>query len=91
MNMVDKGKKSKASKSGEGFESLLLRIEEIVEQLEKGELPLEDSIRLFEEGMKLTSQGMRKLDEAERKVNLLISEGDKEKIEPFPLEEGKEA
>ncbi len=54
------------------FEGALKRLEEIVKVLESGSLPLEEAIKLFEEGMKLTEFCTRKLDEAEKKVQLLI-------------------
>ena len=48
------------------FETALARLEEIVRKLETGELPLEQSLRLFEEGVKLSRLCNRQLDEAER-------------------------
>jgi exodeoxyribonuclease VII small subunit len=55
------------------FEDSIRRLSEIVETLEGGELPLEESLRLFEEGIKLarTSQGV--LDRAEKRVEELLS------------------
>lgn len=66
------------------FEESLKQLESIVTQLERGDLPLEDSIRIFEEGMRLSSQCKQELDAAESKVQLLIKERDGAiKSEPF--------
>ena len=58
------------------FEEAMQRLEEIVQDLEGGNLPLEDSIKIFEEGMKLVRFCSQKLEETEQKVNLLIKEGE---------------
>jgi len=60
------------------FEEAMKRLEEIVQALDSGELPLEDSLKIFEEGMKLVGFCTTKLDEAEKKVCLLIKEGNGE-------------
>jgi exodeoxyribonuclease VII small subunit len=54
------------------FEKKLGRLEEIVEKMETGELPLEDSLKLFEEGVKLSRECNSQLSEAEQKVKLLL-------------------
>jgi exodeoxyribonuclease VII small subunit len=59
----------------EKFEEAVQRLEKIVESLEKGELSLEDSLKAFEEGMKLVKFCSGKLEEAEKKVTLLVEEG----------------
>lgn len=56
------------------FETALARLEEIVQKLETGDLPLEQSLKLFEEGVKLSRQCNRQLDEAERKVEVLLKD-----------------
>ena len=53
------------------FESSLSRLEEIVQQLETGEIPLEDSIKVFEEGEQLIKFCLDKLNTAEKKVKKL--------------------
>ncbi len=58
------------------FESSLKELEEIVEQLEAGDLPLEHSLELFEQGVKLSRNCQKRLDEAERKVELLLKNND---------------
>jgi exodeoxyribonuclease VII small subunit len=55
------------------FEESIRRLGEIVEALENGELPLEDSLRLFEEGVKLARASQAKLDGAEKRVEELLS------------------
>ncbi|HAR45830.1 MAG: exodeoxyribonuclease VII small subunit [Nitrospirae bacterium GWC2_57_13] len=57
------------------FEAALGRLEEIVKELEKGDLPLEQSLKLFEEGVKLSRLCTKRLDEAERKVEILVKDG----------------
>src|SRR2546422_6093740 len=52
-----------------GFEEALERLEAIVKSLEEGDLPLEDSLRLFEEGVSLTRLCAAKLEEAQRLVS----------------------
>lgn len=54
-----------------GFEAALQRLEGIVKSLEGGDLPLEESLRLFEEGVALTRQCAARLDEAQRRIEIL--------------------
>ena len=69
------------------FEESLKRLETVVDQLEKGELTLEDSLKLFEEGVNLTANCKQELDAAEGKVQMLIKQRDGSiKTEPFPTE-----
>lgn len=56
------------------FEEAIGRLEEIVRQLEEGDVPLEDSIRLYEEGMKLGKMCRKILDEADLRVRQLSAE-----------------
>ena len=55
------------------FEDAVKRLSEIVQKLEKGDLPLEDSLRLFEEGVRLSRQSQERLDAAQKKVEQLLS------------------
>lgn len=57
------------------FEKKLTRLEEIVQKMEKGDLALEESLKLFEEGVKLSRECHLRLNEAESKVKLLMSVG----------------
>ena len=59
------------------FEQQLNSLELIVEDLEKGELPLEDSLAQFEKGVKLTRECQKLLDKAQQKVAILSQDGDK--------------
>lgn len=54
------------------FEEALNKLETIVQQLEKGELSLEDSVRLFEQGVQLSTACRKELDTAEGRVQKLI-------------------
>jgi exodeoxyribonuclease VII small subunit len=58
------------------FEESLKRLETIVDQLEKGDRSLEDSLKLFEEGVSLSAACKKELDEAEGKVQMLIKQRD---------------
>lgn len=60
----------------EKFELSLKKLEDAVSRLESGELSLEDSIRVFEEGVKHAAVCSRKLNEAEKKVELLLKKRD---------------
>lgn len=55
------------------FEGTLERLHEIVEQLEGGELPLEESLRLFEEGVRLSRASQARLNAAEKRVEELLA------------------
>lgn len=59
------------------FEECLLRLEKIVQELEKGDAPLEKSLTLFEEGMKLSASCRKELEEAEGKVEILLKQNGK--------------
>ncbi|HHT72745.1 MAG TPA: exodeoxyribonuclease VII small subunit [Firmicutes bacterium] len=69
------------------FEEALAKLEEIVRQLETGELPLEDSLKLFESGVALARLCSKKLDEAEGKIQILLSEDGEPTREEFAVEE----
>jgi exodeoxyribonuclease VII small subunit len=56
----------------ERFDELLARLRALVDRLESGNLPLEESLRSFEEGMELCRRGAAILDGAEKKVELLL-------------------
>jgi exodeoxyribonuclease VII small subunit len=55
------------------FEAAIKRLTEIVRTLEQGDLPLEESLRLFEEGVKLSRVSQDKLDKAEKRVEQLLA------------------
>ena len=71
------------------FETAMARLEEIVQKLEQGDLPLEQSLKLFEEGIRLSRICNKRLEEAERKVEILLK--DKAgSLKAQPLEEQEE-
>lgn len=73
------------------FEAGMERLEQIVKQLEQGDLPLERSLELFEEGMKISESCRRQLEEAENKVELLVKKSDGKVVaEPFPTPNNNE-
>jgi len=58
------------------FEESLKKLENIVEQLEKGDLALEDSLKLFEQGVNLSAACKQELEAAEGKVQMLVKQRD---------------
>jgi exodeoxyribonuclease VII small subunit len=56
------------------FEQALSELEQIVQKLEKGELPLEDSLKLYEEGIRLSRLCHGKLEEAEGRIEVLLKD-----------------
>jgi exodeoxyribonuclease VII small subunit len=69
------------------FEQSMKQLEQIVAELESGELPLEQAIKKFEEGMELSRFCSQKLEETERKITLLMQDGTGRAVEkPFPTE-----
>ncbi|MFZ0662571.1 MAG: exodeoxyribonuclease VII small subunit [Acidobacteriaceae bacterium] len=68
----------------ENFEQSLKKLEAIVAQMERGDIALEDSVKLFEEGTKLAERCKQQLAEAEGKVEILIKQRNGAmKREPF--------
>ena len=65
------------------FEECLQRLEKIVDQLEKGEIPLEQALKLFEEGIALSNNCRKELEDAEGKVEILLKQNGKFQAEPF--------
>ena len=58
------------------FETSLSELEEIVARLEDGDLPLEESLGLFEKGIKLSRECRERLSNAERRIEILLKESD---------------
>ena len=65
------------------FEECLQRLEKIVDELEKGNVPLEQAIKLFEEGVRLSNSCRQELEAAEGKVEILLKQNGKLHAEPF--------
>ena len=73
------------------FEDAMQQLEETVQGLEGGDLSLEDSLKAFEKGMKLIKFCSNKLEEAEKKVTLLVKQSGGKQIQvPFEPEEEKD-
>jgi exodeoxyribonuclease VII small subunit len=65
------------------FEDCLQRLEKIVDELERGDIALEQALKLFEEGVQLSNNCRKELDEAEGKVEILLKQNGKLQPEPF--------
>ncbi|MBV9268586.1 MAG: exodeoxyribonuclease VII small subunit [Acidobacteriaceae bacterium] len=74
--------------SSPNFEASLEELERIVKELEKGDLPLERSLALFETGMRLSSECKRQLEEAETRVEILLKKGSETVAVPFDPDKG---
>lgn len=77
---------AKKESAGKNFEVALEELEQVVEQLESGDLPLDDSLAAFEKGVGLVNFCNQKLNEVEKKVELLIKDKDG-KLQLKPLHE----
>ena len=71
------------------FESSLEELERIVRELEQGELPLERSLELFEHGVKLSRECQDRLNQAERRIEILMRDNQgRSSVRPFEAENG---
>lgn len=69
------------------FESSLEELERIVRDLEQGELPLEKSLELFEQGVKLSRECQERLNQAERRIEILMRDNQgRSEARPFEVE-----
>ena len=71
------------------FEDSLQRLENIVDELEKGNVPLEQALKLFEEGLELSTSCRRELEDAEGKVEILLKQNGKLQPEPYEPEKAQ--
>jgi len=75
------------------FEASLSQLETIVKKLEDGDLPLEESLKLFEKGVALSRECRERLTEAERRIEILIKDSEGKpavsELDPATLREGK--
>jgi exodeoxyribonuclease VII small subunit len=69
------------------FEKSLEELERIVKELERGDLPLEQSLALFESGMRLSAECKRQLEEAESRIEILMKKG--AEVVPVPFDPEK--
>ena len=67
------------------FEAAIKRLTEIVQALDRGDLPLEESLALFEEGVKLSRVSQQRLDAAQKKVETLLSVDDQGRAQTAPF------
>jgi exodeoxyribonuclease VII small subunit len=65
-------KMKKAEAQNQNFEASLAALEKIVRELERGEMPLEKSLELFERGVRLSRECQERLQEAERRIEVLL-------------------
>ncbi|UCC93815.1 MAG: exodeoxyribonuclease VII small subunit [Thermoplasmata archaeon] len=75
--MEGEGSGSASGDEEMSYEDSLERLEEIVGRLESGQLPLDESLRLFEEGTRLTKVCQKRLTEAELRIERLMADGDR--------------
>ena len=68
------------------FEEMMNKLEEISQDLENGELTLDESMKKFEEGMKLSKKCSEVLENAEKKIKILIKDGEDIKEEDFNID-----
>lgn len=61
---------------GKTFETQLGALEKVVRDLERGDLPLEESLKLFEEGVRLSRECQERLNQAERRIEVLLRDTD---------------
>lgn len=71
------------AKKAPTFEDSLAELEQLVERMEQGNLPLEEGLKLFERGIQLTRACQKALQEAEQKVQILLEEHGEPTLKPF--------
>ena len=69
------------------FEENINKLESILSELEKGDLNLDDSVKKFEEGIKISKECNEMLEEAEKKITILLQKEDKIEEEDFTTED----
>ena len=69
------------------FEENMEELEKVVAELEKGDLNLDDSVSRFEQGIKISKECSRILEEAEKKITILVKKDDEMKEENFQTED----
>lgn len=86
----DRAAAAERAPADEAYDALVARLERVVGELEAGGLSLEASIEKFAEGVRLANEATRKLDDAERRIEMLVrnADGSQEEV-PFDPEAGK--
>ena len=72
------------------FEQILAQLSQVVERLEAGEIPLEQALLTFEQGVALSRLGAKRLDEAERRIEILLREDQELVLKAMPQERDDE-
>jgi exodeoxyribonuclease VII small subunit len=80
------GRRGNKSMKEMPFEEAMKQLEEVVQQLEAGEVPLEKAIALFQEGMELSRICSQKLTDVEQKIEMLLEQEGEQVTVPFQLE-----
>ncbi len=88
---TDKDTSSRPSTPGtqgkeESFETVLSKLQRIVERLEQADLALEDSLQAFEDGITLSRKGQTMLNAAEQRVEILLKDGKLQPLEPSNID-----
>jgi exodeoxyribonuclease VII small subunit len=88
---VGQASERQAQGADESYDAIVTRLERVVSDLESGQLTLEQSIEKFAEGVRLAKDASKKLDEAERRVELLVrgADGGDEAVPFQPTEGGR--
>ncbi len=89
-----RGKSGQAAETAEAapkVDAVLGDLERVVDELESGELPLEEALARFETGVRLAKDGARMLDHMERRVEVLLADGDDDTRVPFESSENARA
>lgn len=73
------------------FEESLLELENIVQNLEQGDMDLEQSMQLFERGLNLSQHSQEKLATAEQKIQIMMNKNGKAQLADFSLDETSDA
>ena len=71
-----------------GFDTILVRLREVVQKLESGELSLEQSLAVYEEGVQLARRGQQLLASAEKRVEILVTAAGGVETAPFDESSG---
>ena len=74
------------AKAEENFEELITKLEDITNKLESDKLSLDESVKLFEDGMKISKKCNEKLEDAEKRITILLKSEDGIKEENFTPE-----
>lgn len=75
----------------EKFEKALAKLEDIVRRMEQGDMTLEESLKAFEEGIRLSRLCAKRLDEAERRIQILLKTEEGLALKPYSVEAGETA